>query len=81
MKSLNNRKLNKIFSEITSDDRYSEVFWKYFDDGWHNLTDIYRLEKKYRINRIIEWCEENYIPYYLNKRSVENACKKNNPMS
>lgn len=67
VKSLNSRKLNNTFNRL-SDEEYSEVFWKYFDDGWQELGKFYVFERKYRLNRIAEWCEENYIPYYFNKK-------------
>lgn len=67
VKSLNSRKLNNIFNRL-SDEEYSKVFWEYFDDGWQNLIDYNMFERKYRLNRIAEWCEENYIPYYFNKK-------------
>lgn len=67
VKSLNNRKLNNIFNRL-SDEEYSNVFWKYFDDGWQELGKYYKFEEKYRLNRIAEWCDENYIPYYFDKK-------------
>lgn len=67
VKSLNNRRLNNIFNRL-SDEEYSNVFWKYFDDGWQELGKYYKFEEKYRLNRIAEWCEENYIPYYFDKK-------------
>lgn len=67
VKSLNNRRLNNIFNRL-SDEEYSNVFWEYFDDGWQELGKYYKFEEKYRLNRIAEWCDENYIPYYFDKK-------------
>lgn len=65
--SLNNKQLNIKFKNI-SDGEYSTKFWHYFDDGWLKLNDYERFEDYYRIKKIVDWCEENYIPYFINRK-------------
>ena len=67
IKSLDNKRLNHIFKGL--DDReYWDTFWKYFDDGGLKFHDFNLFEDRYRLNMIISWCEENNIPYYLDKK-------------
>ncbi|MGN0610524.1 MAG: hypothetical protein ACI4JI_01960 [Ruminiclostridium sp.] len=67
IKSLNNKKLNYIFKDLDDND-YWNTFWKYFDDGGEKLNSFNSFEEYYRIQTIIEWCEENNIPYWINKK-------------
>lgn len=65
--SLNNKRLNNAFGNL-DDNEFFDKFWNYFDDGGQKLRDFEMFEEYYRIKRIVEWCEENAIPYYLNKK-------------
>ena len=67
IKSLNNKKLNYIFKDLDDND-YWNTFWKYFDDGGEKLNDFNSFEEYYRMQTIIDWCEENNIPYWINKK-------------
>lgn len=73
IKSLNNKKLNSIFYCLNDNDYWS-TFWKYFDDGGEKLTTFNRFERYYRIKKIVDWCEENNIPYYINKKDQFIKC-------
>lgn len=64
---LNNRRLNNAFGNL-DDKEFFDKFWNYFDDGGQKLHDFEMFEEYYRIKRIVQWCEENAIPYYLNKK-------------
>lgn len=64
--ALNNKKLQNDFKNL-KDDEYWKLFWRYFDDGARKLQDYEIFEERYRIKRIVDWCEENYIPYFINK--------------
>lgn len=64
--SLNNRRLARAFGNL-DDNAFSNKFWQYFDDGGQKLSDYRSFEEYYRIKRIADWCEENYIPYYLDR--------------
>lgn len=66
VKALNNRKLNNAFKNL-DDDAFSKTFWHYFDDGRQRLGDYREFEEYFRIKKIIDWCEENSIPYYLSE--------------
>lgn len=65
--ALNNKKLQNDFKNL-DDDKFWNLFWGYFDDGAQKLRDYEMFEEKYRIKRIVDWCEENYIPYFINKK-------------
>ena len=67
IKFLNNKKLNSIFRDLDDND-YWNTFWKYFDDGGEKFSAFNRFEEYYRIQAIIDWCEENNIPYWINKK-------------
>lgn len=64
--SINDRRLVQAFRDL-DDDAFSNKFWRYFDDGGQKLSDYRCFEEYYRIKRIADWCDENYIPYYLDR--------------
>lgn len=77
IKSLDDKKLNDIFKGL-DDKEYWDTFWQYFDDGGEKFTAFGIFEKRYRINKIIKWCEENNIPYYVDKKDefIKNVFKE-----
>lgn len=80
--SLNNKKLYNKFKNL-NDGEYSNRFWHYFDDGWQKLIDYERFEDYYRIKRIVDWCDENYIPYFINQKDefIKRVLDYKNPLS
>lgn len=42
-------------------------FWNIVDDGDDRLNEFDRFEKQYSVNKIINWCDENNIPHYIDK--------------
>ena len=67
VKRLDNKQLDRIFSDL-NDEEYRNTFWNYFDDGGEKLLAFERFEKRYRLRKITEWCDENNIPYYFDKK-------------
>ena len=71
VKQLNNTKIQHAFHNLT-DEEYKDVFWKYFDDGGNNLMYV-QFEKYFRITKIIEWCNDNGIPYFIKDEYLKKA--------
>ena len=67
IKSLDDNRINDIFKGL-DEKEYWDTFWQYFDDSGEKFTEFNKFEKRYRINKIIKWCEENNIPYYIDKK-------------
>lgn len=42
-------------------------FWNIVDDGDVRLNEFDRFEKQYSVNKIAKWCDDNNIPYYIDK--------------
>lgn len=79
IKSLNDKKLDRIFKEL-NEKEYWDMFWRLFDDGGEKFHAFNMFEERYRLNKIISWCDENNIPYYLDKRDeFIKRILKNNP--
>ncbi len=72
VKQLNNTKIQHAFNHLT-DEEYKEVFWKYFDDEGNNLMDVNQFEKYFRIKRIIDWCNDNGISYFIKDEYIKKA--------
>ena len=53
IKALDNKRLNHIFRNL---------------DGADKFNSFNMFEDRLRIQKIVEWCEENSIPYYINKK-------------
>lgn len=66
VESLNNKKLNKTFANL-SDDDFADLFWGTFDDGGLWLTKFEKFQNKYTLVKLTEWCDNNSIPYYIDK--------------
>lgn len=66
VESLNNKKLNKAFTNLCDKD-FADLFWSTFDDGWEWLTRFEKFQNKYTLVRLTEWCDKNNIPYYIDK--------------
>lgn len=64
--NLNNRKLKNGFEDLT-DEEFWNFFWEIFDDGGDILCDFERFENNHALRIITEWCDENNIPYYIDK--------------
>lgn len=67
IKALDNKRLNHIFKNLDGK-AYWDMFWKYFDDGADKFNAFNMFEDRLRIQKIVEWCDENNIPYYINKK-------------
>lgn len=67
IKFLKDKKLESEFSRLDDND-YWNTFWKRFDDGGQKLADYNKFEDFYRIKMIVDWCENNSIPYFINKK-------------
>ena len=67
IKALDNKHLNHIFRNLDGKE-YWNTFWKYFDDGADKFNAFNIFEDRLRIQKIVEWCDENCIPYYINKK-------------
>ena len=67
VKSFDDKKLDHIFSDL-DDKEYWDTFWNIFDDGGEKLIAFEKFERRYRIQKITEWCDENNIPYYIDKK-------------
>ncbi|HBH94696.1 MAG TPA: hypothetical protein DDX91_03035 [Ruminococcaceae bacterium] len=67
IKFFKDKKLESEFSRL-DDNAYWNTFWKRFDDGGQKLADYNKFEDFYRIKMIVDWCENNSIPYFVNKK-------------
>lgn len=67
IKSLDNKKLNRIFDGL-DDKEYWYTFWDYFDDDGDKLFSFEKFERLYTLKKITDWCDENNIPYYIDKK-------------
>ena len=64
IKSLNNPKLSSKFDAISSVD-FVETFWKYFN-AYKDVSDGFaEFEKKYVLDKVVSWCEENAVSYSM----------------
>lgn len=66
IENLSNRKLKNGFEDLT-DEEFWNYFWEIFDDGGDILHDFERFENNHALRIITEWCDENNIPYYIDK--------------
>lgn len=64
--NLSNKQMRSSFAGCT-DKEFWDLFWDTFDDGGEILCDFERFEYNYTLKIIMEWCDENNIPYYINK--------------
>lgn len=69
---LNDRKLRFDFRELNDDD-FQKLFWGCFDDGGEKLADVRKFEEYYRYSKIVEWCDENGIAYYIKDENIKKA--------
>ena len=67
IKSLNDKKIDRIFKDL-DEKEYWDMFWKLFDDGGEKFYAFNMFEARYRLKKIISWCDENNIPYYVDKK-------------
>ena len=67
IRSLDDKKLNRIFSDL-DDKEYFDTFWNVFDDGGEKLVSFEKFERRYRLRKITDWCDENIIPYYIDQK-------------
>lgn len=66
VENLSNRKLKNSFADLT-DEEFWNLFWGTFDDGGDILCDFECFENNHALRIITEWCDENNIPYYIDK--------------
>ncbi|MDE5557047.1 MAG: hypothetical protein K2J32_05045 [Ruminococcus sp.] len=66
VESLNNKTLNRKFANL-SDGDFADLFWGTFDDGGLWLTRFEKFQNKYTLVKLMEWCDKNNIPYYIDK--------------
>ena len=57
----------QFFESITDEKDFMNWFWGTVDDGGENLMGFRIFEDKYHLKKITDWCEENSIPYYVDK--------------
>lgn len=69
---LNSAKIKQQFSNL-NDKEFSEEFWNCFDDGSERLIDFRSFEEYYRYSRIIDWCNENNIAYFIKDKNIKKA--------
>lgn len=66
VEELSNSKIKKSFVGLT-DEEFWNLFWETFDDGGEILCGFERFEYNHALRMITEWCDENSIPYYIDK--------------
>ena len=61
------KELRQFFDGIKDENEFMNWFWGTVDDGGQNLTNFRIFEDKYHLKKITDWCDENSIPYYVDK--------------
>ena len=66
---IGDKRLKKLFSDA-DDEHYGKLFWDVLDNGsellWHDYPHFLKL---YTAEHIADWCEENGIAYYIDKKN------------
>ena len=61
------KKLAQFFDSIKDEKEFTNWFWGTVDDGGEKLTDFRIFEDKNKLKKITDWCDENSIPYFVDK--------------
>jgi hypothetical protein len=61
------KKTAQFFDSIKDEKEFMNWFWGTVDDGGEKLTHFRIFEDKYHLKKITDWCDENSIPYYVDK--------------
>lgn len=64
VRSLNNPKLSAKFDGLSSEECV-DTFWKCFNAYGDVSEGFDKFEKKYVLNKVIEWCNDNGIEYKI----------------
>lgn len=64
IKFIDNKKVSAVFDKLLSQE-IVETFWKYFNAYSDISAGFDDFEKKYVLEKVTAWCEENNIEYKL----------------
>lgn len=62
--TLRNDKIKAALDSV-DDDKFNDMFWKYFNLYPDLLDDFNKFEKKYVLSKVESWCRENGIQYSI----------------
>ena len=61
------KKTAQFFENLTDEKDFMNWFWGTVDDGGQILINFRIFEDRYHLKKITDWCEENNIPYFVDK--------------